>query len=140
MKISLILTVNNRTPEVSKAVADSLRLEGNQPDELIVVLDRPTPEAENGAINAYGKLPIDHSEVFNTKFVHVPGDPGWKGPARAWNHGFRTATGDYLYLISSEVVQDAGNLRKAREYCENHPNMALFGACHNSKLTQEVQG
>ncbi|KKK80982.1 hypothetical protein LCGC14_2818040, partial [marine sediment metagenome] len=26
------------------------------------------------------------------------------------------------------------------EYCENHPNMALFGACHNSKLTQEVQG
>ena len=29
MKLSLILTINNRTPEVSKAVADSFRLPGN---------------------------------------------------------------------------------------------------------------
>jgi len=136
MKLSLILTVNNRTPEVSKAVADSLRLEGNQPDELVVVLDRPTREVEKGAMEAYSTVVTGHK----LKFAFVPGPAGWLGPARAWNHGFRTATGDYLYLISSEVVQDAGNLRKAREYCENHPNMALFGACHNSKLTQEVQG
>ncbi len=135
MKLSLILTVNNRTPEVSQAVADSLRLEGNQPDELIVVLDRPTEMASRGAYAAYfGKSP------FHAKFVEIKGEPGWKGPAKAWNKGFEAATGDYFYLISSEVVQDPGNLRKAREYCSNHPNVALFGACHNSEKTQEVQG
>lgn len=136
MKLSLILTVNNRTPEVSKAVADSLRLEGNQPDELIVVLDRPTEEAEKGAFEAYRGI----VKPENLEFVIIDGPQGWKGPAKAWNAGFNAATGDYFYLISSEVVQDAGNLAKAREYCSNHPNIALFGACHNSEKTQEVTG
>ena len=45
MTTSLVLTINNRTPEVSKAVADSFRLPGNEVDEVVVVLDRPTSEA-----------------------------------------------------------------------------------------------
>jgi glycosyltransferase involved in cell wall biosynthesis len=45
MKLSAILTINNRTPEVCMQVADSLLLPGNMPDELIVVLHRPTTEA-----------------------------------------------------------------------------------------------
>ncbi len=131
MKTSVILTINNRTPEVSQQVADSFRLEGNQPDEIIVVLDRPTQGAQKGAQIHY---PPD------TNFVHISGEPGWLGPAKAWNAGFKAATGDLLYCISSEVVQEAFNLQKARELAESHPNTAIFGACHNSKPSNLVVG
>ena len=155
MKLSLILTVNRRSKEVSKAVADSLTLPGNQPDELIVVLDRPEGESDMGALEAYGPL--------GAKFITLDGEPGWKGPARAWNAGFQAATGDLLYLISSEVVQDEGNLQKARRLMRlecNHGDaidvqcsecggsginrrpkkQAIFGACHNSEPLNLVVG
>jgi GT2 family glycosyltransferase len=126
MKLSAILTINNRPPDVSRKVADSFALEGNQPDEMIVVLDRPTTQAEKGAVAAYnGNL------GFPVKFVTVEGEPGWKGPGRAWNHGFREATGDLFYCISSEVVQDAGNLDKARALAEDGRTV-VFGSCWNS--------
>lgn len=132
--VSLVLTINNRTPEVSKAVADSFRLPGNEVDQVVVVLDRPEESARVGAIAAYGTFPgIDPT------FVTIDGPPGWKGPARAWNAGFRAATGDLLYCISSEVVQDAGNVQKARELAKNM-DTAVFGACHNSTPVQLVVG
>ncbi len=71
--ISLCLTVHNRPPAVSKAVADSLRLPGNQPDELILVLDRPTQEALEGAHAAYDDLP------FPVLTVTIPGNQGGWG-------------------------------------------------------------
>lgn len=130
--VSLVLTINNRTPAVSKAVGDSFRLPGNKPDEVIVVLDRPTEDALLGATAAYGTMD-------NVRFVHVDGPPGWLCPARAWNAGFKTATGDLLYLISSEVVQDAGNVEKARTLAADMET-AVFGACHNSIPEQLVVG
>lgn len=134
MTVSLILTINNRPPEVSRQVADSLKLPGNEVDELIVVLDRPTEEAQGGAVNAYAGLTGNP-----TVFVDVKGDPGWKGPAKAWNAGFKAATSDLLYCISSEVVQDAGNVWKARTLCEDGATV-VFGACHNSTATNLVVG
>jgi len=133
MTLSLVLTINNRSPEVSEQVADSLALPGNAPDELVVVLDRPTAEARRGAAEAYGKLDIP------TKYVYIPGEPGWLGPARAWNAGFKAATGDLIYCISSEVVQDAHNVEKARAICQNGDTV-VFGACHNSEPTNLVVG
>jgi glycosyltransferase involved in cell wall biosynthesis len=133
MNLSLILTINNRPPQVSKRVADSLRLPGNTPDELIIVLDRPTEEARQGAIDAYTDLDC------SVRFLELSGEPGWKGPARAWNHGFNNATGDLLYTISSEVVQDSHNLDKAKELCQNK-NIALFGACHDTVKDPLVVG
>ena len=129
--ISIILTVNNRSPEVSKQVADSLNLPGNEHDELIVVLDRPTKEAEAAAAEAYCDL--------HPKYHFVYGDPGWKGPAKSWNSGFRYSNSDLFYCISSEVVQDAGNVDKARELCRLGQTVA-FGACHNSKKENLVVG
>lgn len=125
MNLSMILTVNNRPPEISRRVAESLKLPGNQPDELIVVLDRPTLEARGGAVAAYTDLP------FSVRFVEVSGEQGWKGPAKAWNAGFAAADGDFFYCISSEVVQDAGNVEKARNICKDG-NSVIFGSCHNS--------
>lgn len=134
MTLSIILTINNRSPEVSKRVSDSLRLPGNQPDELIVVLDRATKDAHEGAM-----VYSDVLDGFSVRYVGIDGDPGWRGPATAWNHGFAAATSDLYYCISSEVVQDEGNVDKARELCDQGQTVA-FGACHNSEPVNLVVG
>ena len=158
MKLSVILTIHNRSPEVSQQVADSFKLPGNEFDELVVVLDRPTDEARQGAMKAYSPLkakgagkkhhsipsgwdrgpskPLEDSGVhFTTIGI---GEPGWKGPAKAWNRGFQQATGDLLYCISSEVVQEEGNIDKARKAAES--GNVIFGSCHNSTREALVVG
>ncbi len=133
MKISLCLTVHDRAPNVSMQVAESLLLDGNQPDELILVLDRPTVLAKQGALAAYTELP------FPVRTVVISGAPGWLCPALAWNHAFRAASHELIYSISSEVVQDAGNIEKARAMCAGG-DVVAFGACHNSKPVNLVTG
>ena len=59
--------------------------------------------------------------------------------AKAWNAGIKAATGDLLYCISSETVQDQGNIEKARAICEDGQTV-VFGACHNSEKTNLVVG
>ncbi len=141
MTTSIILTINNRSPEVSKRVAESLKLPGNEADEVIVVLDRPTKEVREDTIGTYLSL--------GATFINVEGEPGWKGPARSWNRGFDAAGGDLFYCISSEVVQDAGNVEKAREIilggagtlsCFASKRRVVFGACHNSEPVNLVTG
>ena len=126
MTVSIVLTVNNRPPEVSQKVAESLALPGNEADELIVVLDRPDDEARSGAVLAYNDC------GHHVRFLKIYGEPGWKCPAKAWNEGFKAATSDLLYCISSEVVQEEGNVQKAVQLAKDG-NTAVFGACHNSK-------
>lgn len=108
MKLTACLTIANRTPEVCQQVADSLMLPGNTPDELVVVLDRPTPEVRDGARAAYDRLDCP------VRWITVPGEPGWRSPVKAWNLAFLAATGDVLYCFSSETVQAKGNLQRAR--------------------------
>ncbi len=145
MNLSLILTINNRTPEVSKQVADSLKLPGNQPDELVLVLDRASPGVREGAVDAFNSMNLG----FPVLYVNIDGEPGWKGPAKAWNAGFKAATGDLFYCISSEVVQDERNIEKAKNLMiqwkgDGDPwarlDRVVFGACHNSVKTQLVTG
>jgi len=133
MKVSLVLTINNRTPEVSQKVSDSFRLPGNSVDEAIIVLDRPTQEAREGAENAWADMP------WAVRFVEIDGPPGWICPAKAWNAAYKAATGDLLYQISSEVVQDEGNVEKMRKLCTDG-NTVVFGACHNSESVAIVDG
>ena len=107
MSITLVLTVHDRAAEVSAQVAASFMTTGNLPDAAVIVLDRPTEEARAGAIAAYGPLPC------KTTFVELDGPPGWLSPVRAWNAGFAVVETEYLYAISSEVVQEEGNLLNA---------------------------
>lgn len=110
MKISLILTIHNRSAEVSRQVADSFREPGNRPDEVIVVLDRATAEAKDGARSAWEgyEAPV--------RFITIPGEPVWKSPVKAWNFGFAAATGDVLYCASSETVQAPWNVEHVRRF------------------------
>jgi GT2 family glycosyltransferase len=131
--ISMILTVHDRPAEVSRQVAESLKLEGNDAEELILVLDRPTNEARASALDAYSSVPMP------VRSIEISGEPGWKCPAAAWNTGFQAANNPLLYCISSEVVQDAGNVRKARALCGDL-DRAVFGSCDNSIKAQLVTG
>ena len=133
MKLSACLTIHNRTPEVSKLVAESLRLPGNQPDELLIVLDRPTDEARQGVEEFYRPLP------FPVRTVEIKGEPGWGSPVPAWNKAFGSVSGDHLYAFSSETVQAAGNLDKARSLVEEGP-VVVFGKaeCSCGPMGQEV--
>jgi len=133
--VSLVMTVHNRTADVSMQVADSFNEEGNEVDEVVIVLDRPTDRAREGVLRAWG----GPNYPAGTKIVELDGEPGWICPARAWNAAYEAATGDLLYQISSEVVQDPGNVKRARErakFCD----VAVFGACHNSEDSQLVIG
>lgn len=131
MKITLLLTINNRPPDVIQKVAESFALPGNKTDEIIVVLDRPERESDQAAREHWSRL--------GARFITVDGNPGWLCPSRAWNKGLEAATGDFIYMISSEVVQDEGNVDKARDICQDH-RTAVFGACDNSERVQLVTG
>ena len=133
MKTSLILTINNRSPQVSRLVAESFALPGNKVDETIVVLDRVDLATKGGAEAAYTSLKCP------VRFVETRGLPGWRGPAMAWNIGFAAAQGDLLYCISSEVVQNAGNVETARALAADFKTV-VFGACHNSTPVNLVVG
>ena len=57
MKVSLVLTIHDRTEEVCRAVADSFKLPGNKPDEVVLVLDRASDAVRNGARRARLAVP-----------------------------------------------------------------------------------
>jgi len=118
--ICAVLTVNNRSEQVTRAVAASLQGDDG-PDTLIVVLDRPTQQAENAARRHYGSLPC------RVRFVEIAGEPGWNCPAAAWNAGFAACEDDLIYCFSSEIVQQHGNVAKAREMLEQDPRQVIFG-------------
>lgn len=123
MKVSICLTVHDRDPEVSRRVADSLLAQTTKPNEVVVVLDRPTLEAEHGALRAY--RPMD------AMFIRLEGEPSWRSPVTAWNAAFKAATGDLLYCISSETVQSPGNIARAVEMLGDR-NAVVFGRCECS--------
>ncbi len=106
MKLSVLLTLNDRHLGDLEKVFASLKDQGH--DELVIVLDR-TPVVT--ADFCYEWWKGDN----RVKFPILGGEPGWKSPVKAWNEGFRHATGDVLYCLSSETVQAEGNVRKARE-------------------------
>lgn len=132
-RLSVILTIHDRPAEVSRLVADSLRLPGNEPDELVVVMDRPTGPAFKGAVEAYR----DVAKV--VKWPALEGEPGWLCPARAWNAGFAEASGEFVYCISSDTVQAAGNVERARALiADGHTVLHGKAECSCGPEGQEV--
>lgn len=122
MKLTLALTIHDRSRSVSDAVAASLRLTGNSPDSAVIVLDRPSHQTLLDTYAAYQDL------HFPTQFIHIKdGPPGWLSPVRAWNTAFRHVQTSHLYCISSDTVQAPGNLDAARQLLSEEPNRVLHG-------------
>jgi GT2 family glycosyltransferase len=123
--ISILIAIHNRSADVSRRVSDSFDLPGNTPDEVVVVLDRPTAEARKGAIEAWACKP------YPVRFVDIPGTPEWLCPARAFNMGLLDCHGEYVICLSSEVVLDENAITRIRERIARRP-VILFGRCDDS--------
>ncbi len=117
MKVSVCLTIHDREISVLDTVFGSLKDQAH--DEMVVVLDRVTPLLAESCRRYWASDP-------RAKFVEVEGAPGWLCPARAWNVGFRAVTSDSIYCLSSETVQAAGNVDKARQMLMDKP-ACIFG-------------
>jgi hypothetical protein len=118
MKLSVLMTINERPTPVLDAVFSSLR---DQPfDELVIVLDRSPEE-----IGRHCRKYWDGDE--RVIYPHIAGKPGWQSPVPAWNRAFGAATGDHLFAFSSEVVHAPQNLAVARRLLAENPNTLIFG-------------
>jgi hypothetical protein len=118
MKLSALITLNDRDISVMDTVFDSMRYQDH--DEFVIVLDRtPPPLAEY--VRRWW------SGDSRTRFVTIDGAPGWRSPVEAWNAGFRAVTGDFVYAFSSETVQRSQNLEHACALLAAEPRTLIFG-------------
>lgn len=115
--ISVCLTVYDRTEPVLTRVFDSLAHQAH--DQIVIVLDR-SPRSVNDFVRDYF-WKDDRAEI-----VEIVGDPGWRGPAVAWNTGFARVRSELVYCLSSETIQEPGNVSKAVALLQGSPAI-LFG-------------
>lgn len=115
--LSVVLTLNDRDVTVMSRVFGSLR---EQPfDQLVVVLDR-APQHVVAFVDAYARADE------RTDVVSIEGPPGWRSPVKAWNAGFGRVMSELTYMLSSETIQGADNIKLAKELLADRPAV-LFG-------------
>ena len=131
MKLSALITLNDRDISVCDTVFDTMREQDH--DEFVIVLDR-TP----AALAEYARRWWRNDP--RTRFVEIAGEPRWRSPVRAWNVGFRELTGDMVYAFSSETVQRPQNIEHARALLAAEPRTLIFGKaeCSCGPYGQEV--
>ena len=117
MKLSACITINDRSIDTLRRVFDSMR--DQKHDEFVIVLDAAKREVMDYTCTYWSGDP-------RSKFVVVEREPGWRSPVKAWNRGYAKVTGEILYCFSSETVQAAGNIEKARRLVEQ-TNAVVFG-------------
>jgi len=115
--VSVVMCINERPPEVMDAVFRSLA--GEPFDQMVIVMDRSPSEVTKFVRDFwYGQKAVN--------IVEIAGKPGWLCPAKAWNIGWGRVSSELTYCISSEVIQAAGNISRAREILSGPPAV-LFG-------------
>lgn len=125
MKLTALCTLNDRSIDTMRQVFDSMK--GQAFDEYLIVFDQTPVVLADYCIEYWkGDRRVD--------FVDAPDrEPGWRSPVKAWNAGFRKATGDVLYCFSSETVQAEGNIAKAKDMLDDFPNSRpIQAALHGS--------
>ena len=128
--ITVLFTLNDRPIEAVRKVYESL--EGQDFTELVIVFDA-TPAPLEEYTRGYWKA--DPRAVF----VSIDRPKGWICPARAWNTGFARVTSEMVYCISSEVIQEPGNVAKAREILSGLPAV-VYGRCVDDGPAPVVTG
>jgi len=103
---TVVLTVYDRPRAVLSAVLDSLEDQGQQ--ATIIVLDRP----EQGLAD-WIRRTVEGRNLGEVKLPEIVGGKGWRCPAKAWNVGLARVDTRYVYCISSEVIQEPGNVERA---------------------------
>lgn len=123
--VSIVLTLHDRPAETVLAVLESLCAQGQE--ETVIVLDR-TPARLAELVRKY---PIPGRRVFPV----IEGAPGWREPVGSWNLGLEAATGDITFALSSDVVQNPGNVARARGVLASI-DCAVFGQVLDSEYVE----
>jgi hypothetical protein len=126
VKISLMTAVHDKPAETLDRVLTGMTVQ--QADEMVVVLDRATPEATE-RVRAWPGLTI----------IDLPGPPGWRSPCVSFNAGLEAVTGDIVVLNHSDTVHAPGNLEIVRAHFADHPGSVLFGKVSESN-PEQLQG
>ena len=142
MKESFVMTVYNR-PEVMLVNTLSALARCNMADcEVIVVND--------GSDVDYGKLWDLFGDVMSLKVVDHGGDTsdplgdehysidGYNNPSAAFNVGIDAADGDYLWLMSSDIIVQPPGVESMRK--RNRDNAAVFCRVVNMDNGMEYLG
>lgn len=117
-RLSACITIHERDVPTLDTVFGSMR--GQDYDEFVIVLDR-TPAALAKWVREWW---VDDARV---RFVTLDGPPGWGSPVPPWNAGLRSITNPLVYCFSSETVQAAGNLERARARLATDPHVIIHG-------------
>lgn len=131
MTISVVMTVQERKREDLFRVFESLREQIH--DRMVIVLDRtPTDLAKEIVAHWMGDGRL--------RAVVLDGEPGWKSPVPAYNAGLSAVETDLLYFISSDTVQEPGNVARAKALLEADDNIVVHGKaeCSCGPNGQEV--
>jgi hypothetical protein len=121
MKVSLLTAIHDKPPETLLAVLGAMKAQ--EADQLVMVRDRPTPEAREATatwmLNGGASAPVH--------WVDLTGPPGWRSPCISFNAGLEAVTGDILVLNHSDIVHTPGNLAVVKAHFAEHSNSVLFG-------------
>src|SRR5882672_7464157 len=94
----------HQDPAVLRLFLDSLERTVEEPTQIIAVNDGSGPEVQDMLEERLSALKASHDGLACEVIAHAHPE----GCARAINAALRCATGDYLYLVDSDVVLTPG--------------------------------
>jgi GT2 family glycosyltransferase len=114
MKISVVIVSWNAKAFLLKCIDSIISQRGADSLEIVVV-DNASKDGSPEAVKA------------NYPQVKLIANDDNYGFAKANNIGIRVTTGDYLFLINSDVVVSEGCFAKTMRYMDEHPEIGMLG-------------
>lgn len=117
MKDISIITVNYKTPELTKECIESVLRQNRDVNIEMIVVD-----------NASGDESVSVIKKFSDKIIPIFNEEN-VGFGRANNQAFRQSSGRYLFLLNPDarLLDDHFDLINAIDYMEQHPEIGLAG-------------
>jgi GT2 family glycosyltransferase len=114
MKISVVIVSWNAKPFLLECLASVERQ--SRPDNLeVIVVDNASSDGSPDAVR-------DHFP--GVKLICNGGNDGF---AKGNNIGIRASSGDYLFLVNSDVVVSEGCFDTLTRYMDSHPEIGMLG-------------
>lgn len=115
MKSISILTVNYKTPELTRACIESV-LEQQAVDFEMIVVDNASNDESVSVLNA-----------LTDKIIFIPNNEN-VGFGRANNQAFKKSSGKYLFLLNPDArLLNKNDLANAVKFMDEHPEFGLVG-------------
>ena len=114
MRVSVVIVSWNAKAFLLKCIDSIIRQRGAGSLEVIVV-DNASRDGSPEAVKA------------NYPQVRLIANDDNYGFAKANNIGIRATTGDYLFLINSDVVVSEGCFAKTMQHMDEHPEIGMLG-------------